>query len=118
MSLNVVSDDGIRVPGGIPPQAPYYPTEFHQIVKEFPGDIAHLVQKYPVVALVSMVVLGMLGFSAIFHFSISAIVTGLTSVAIAFAVGNCIYNQPGAYWNSLVAGVSKLLITQQAPSGN
>ncbi|NGX38178.1 MAG: hypothetical protein K1000chlam2_01350 [Chlamydiae bacterium] len=98
---------------------PEYKTEFHQLSKEFIGDIAVLRDKYPLAVLTAVVALGFFGLLNVLSFSITNIATGSFLFLLSWSLGVSIYRKGLTFFTADIRhSVGKLLSYKTAaPAG-
>jgi hypothetical protein len=86
--------------------------EFSRLLTEGPEDMKRLVQKYPIAALVSVVVLSFLGLMLVFSFSITCIAAGALFGLAAFGLGEAMWLDCNEYWKHFKQSLAIILFVE------
>ncbi len=85
-----------------------YPTEFHRVYNEWLTDVEPRVRKYPVIAVISILVLALLGISNVLSFSPTRIMAGVFCLACTAALVRAIIKDPTGFLNDLKKSIYEI----------
>lgn len=85
--------------------------EFMRLWYDGPKDARKLIERYPIAALVSLVVLSLLGLMLVFSFSITCIASGLLFMGASYGIGRTMAMDCSSYWKRFLSNLGKILLS-------
>jgi hypothetical protein len=91
------------------PQPPKYKNEFSKISFEFVEDLEFMVEKYPLISLISVVAFGVFAISSFFSISLVGFISAGLYATVSISLAKGITKKGGPFWSGVMNSVGELL---------